>query len=45
VNETFEFLATVRIILEAENVEVAERIVRGDLEQIAYEIESVEVVK
>lgn len=41
----FEFLATVRMIEDARDVDRAESIVRETLEQVAYSIESVEEVR
>lgn len=44
-DETFEFIAKVRFIMTAENASVAEQILRDHLEQISYDIESIEEVK
>jgi len=41
----FEFLCVVRVIEEARDVDRAESIVREMLEQITFDIESVEEVK
>jgi hypothetical protein len=43
--ETFEFLCEVRVIVEARDEHRAESIVREELEGVAFEIESVTLVK
>ena len=42
--EPFEFLCTVRIIVTAKTRQAARAIMVTDLEEIAYEIESIEEV-
>ena len=37
--ETFEFVATVRVMVEAESKEVAESMLRDNLDEIAVDIE------
>lgn len=42
--ETFEYLAVVRVITEARNAEKGMEIVREQLEQVSFDIESIEEV-
>jgi hypothetical protein len=42
---TFEYLATVRVIVEADDSDAGEANVREQLEQITFDIESIEEVR